>query len=56
MGKELNASHVLIRLNPNTNDTLSAYNKLLEYKKEIELNGFDSVGYTTMENLFLLKI
>jgi peptidyl-prolyl cis-trans isomerase SurA len=38
---EINASHILIKLDENSTDTLGVYNKLLNYRNELKNNNFD---------------
>ena len=43
MQVEVNASHVLIRIDENSLDTLEVYNKLMTIKSRIENEGFEKV-------------
>ncbi|WP_299128473.1 peptidylprolyl isomerase [uncultured Winogradskyella sp.] len=40
---DINASHILVRLDATAKDTLSAYNRVLALKKRVENEGFDEV-------------
>ncbi|MBO6880769.1 peptidylprolyl isomerase [Winogradskyella sp.] len=40
---DINASHVLVRLDENTKDTLNAYNEVLQLRERVLNEGFDAV-------------
>lgn len=40
---DINASHILVRLDPNAKDTINAYNEVLALKKRVEKEGYDVV-------------
>ncbi|WP_299527001.1 peptidylprolyl isomerase [Winogradskyella sp.] len=42
-GVDLNASHILVRLDDNSQDTLSAYNEVLKLRERVLKEGFDVV-------------
>jgi peptidyl-prolyl cis-trans isomerase SurA len=52
---DINASHILVRLDENSKDTLSAYNQVLELKERVLKEGFDAVKKDVHDgkNIFL---
>ena len=43
--QEIDVSHILVFIDENAADTLDAYNKINEYRKEALSNGFEKVSY-----------